>query len=312
LVWGFFPKPKTIIRNGLMVYKFKSAHNVVFKNIKVLSLDDMVEEFEETDVFSIISMVNDSMGPGGCVVVISGTFCLGKYSDVKVRELISKLDDKMKSLDSKLLMLRGLHDPERFFHGTFNTDNVILLEDYSVIQTTKCNYLCIGGNLSLDREWLEERGEYEPTEVPVYDEEKIVHAIVKYKANALFTNMVPPIFKCGDFYAENVWLKNDEKLWSDYFSYLEMMMKVFMMFVKHKTVVRDWICCGSIKDQISHETSHLPYGGNVISPIEPFFTIPLGRRIRMEGIVEVRDESNGIGAFYDINHDIINVADLEV
>ena len=76
---------------------------------------------------------------------------------------ISKLEEFNKILSDNncyVLLVRGEMDDPQIFNGEkINMSNVKTIPDYSVVSFKSFNCLCIGGSVSIDRQWKKEQGE---------------------------------------------------------------------------------------------------------------------------------------------------------
>jgi predicted phosphodiesterase len=86
-------------------------------------------------------------------IIQVGDFGIGyDKKDVELNRLTS-LSEVLKSYNAKLYVIRGNHDDPAYFQGknSFSFENIIFVEDYTVLSNEKQNILCIGGAVSIDR-----------------------------------------------------------------------------------------------------------------------------------------------------------------
>ena len=75
---------------------------------------------------------------------------LGYYKDL----ILPKLTKVLKKYNCKIIYLRGNHDNPNYFDGkTINTKYVCTVPDYTIVKCIDKNILCVGGGISIDREW---------------------------------------------------------------------------------------------------------------------------------------------------------------
>ena len=86
-----------------------------------------------------------------CVLIQVGDFGIGfsdKETDVKI---LLTLNEFLKSGNNIMYVIRGNHDNPKFFDGTYQYSNLILLSDYTFLNIEGKNILFVGGAVSIDR-----------------------------------------------------------------------------------------------------------------------------------------------------------------
>ena len=87
-------------------------------------------------------------------------------------DMLPEWNEELKEDNNVMYFVRGNHDnPFYWFENKFNFSNIILVEDYTVLNLKK-NVLCVGGALSIDRILSTEGVNYWKEEEFIYDEEK--------------------------------------------------------------------------------------------------------------------------------------------
>ena len=118
---------------------------------------------------------------------------------------------RMNEANNWIVFIRGNHDNPAYFDGyTFKYKRFIAIPDYTILQARSHTVLCVGGGISIDRQyrlqaWEKKqvrsvsesstdklaRNVYRSTEAPVFDKEKMVTISAKYTVDAAITHTAP-------------------------------------------------------------------------------------------------------------------------
>lgn len=162
-----------------------------------------------------------------CAIIVAGDFGIGFELMVREVKQLSWLSRRLKHTNSVLYAIRGNHDNPEYFTGRFDTDNVKLLPDYTVLNINNLNILCVGGAYSIDRTWRKSyfnpkenstksnniaANDYWITEPFIYDHDKVmsmknIDVVVTHSA----PEICPPYIKIG---IEN-FAEKDSKIMED-------------------------------------------------------------------------------------------------
>jgi predicted phosphodiesterase len=111
----------------------------------ILVVGDIHGEFEELKQSLIKKMITD------CYVIQVGDFGIGfNLINSDLRRLID-LNSFLEERNIIMYVIRGNHDNPDFFKGNIKYSNLILMEDYTVLELDDRKILCIGGAISIDR-----------------------------------------------------------------------------------------------------------------------------------------------------------------
>lgn len=99
------------------------------------------------------------------LIFVAGDIGLGMFDPRMVQLEMFYLEDICRKKDNIVFMIRGNHDDPAFFNDLRHTSkamedylqHVILAPDYSLVETSKGNILCIGGAISIDRSLRDEK-----------------------------------------------------------------------------------------------------------------------------------------------------------
>jgi len=86
-----------------------------------------------------------------CAIVQVGDYGIGFEIEKKEIRKLKYLTDRLKITNSDLFVIRGNHDNPSYFTGKYDTSNIQLVPDYTVLTLNLINILCIGGAYSIDR-----------------------------------------------------------------------------------------------------------------------------------------------------------------
>ena len=147
------------------------------------------------------------------IIVLSRGCQIEKTSLETHKECFEALNAFMHENDIFLHISRGPNDdPSMFVKGSIPYERIILMEDYSLINIGEKGVLCIGGSVSLNRDWkLEKDGSfgaprYYKNEKTEFKKEEL-DQITSSNSNiyCVISNM-PPLSKISDFFMK--WLNS--------------------------------------------------------------------------------------------------------
>jgi predicted phosphodiesterase len=162
-----------------------------------------------------------------CAVIVAGDFGIGfepMKDEIKRLKYLSK---RMNHSKSVLFAVRGNHDNTEYFTGKFDTDNVKLVPDYTVLNINDINILCVGGAFSVDRTDRKSyyfpreknknydiivKNDYWKDEVFVYDHDKVMSM---KNIDVVVTHSAPQI--CPPYTKGNLtyWVAQDKNILQD-------------------------------------------------------------------------------------------------
>ena len=162
-----------------------------------------------------------------CAVILAGDFGIGFDSMINETKKLKYFSKRMAHTDSILFVVRGNHDNPEYFTSQFDTDNIKLLPDYTVLNINGLNILCVGGACSVDRTDRKSyyhskenskksdiiaSNDYWPTEVFVYDQDKVMSM---RNINIVVTHTAPQ--NCPPYTKQNLdfWAAQDENILKD-------------------------------------------------------------------------------------------------
>lgn len=211
-----------------------------FKNILVIG--------DNHDHWEVFPNIIRDYGLDNCAVILAGDFGIGFEPFNNEMRKVSYLSKRMAYTNSVLFVVRGNHDNPEYFTGIFDTDNVKLVPDYTVLNINGINILCVGGAFSIDRtirksyfnfnntkSGVISKNDYWPNEMFIYDHDKIMSM---KNINMVVTHSAPKI--CPPY------IKNNLKFWS----------------INDKNIIED---CNIERSQLFQIYDNLIQNGNNIS-----------------------------------------------
>ncbi len=146
-----------------------------------------------------------------------GDFGVGfKKKENEIKQL-GKLNDRLRADNNMLYAIRGNHDDPAYFDGHVKYSNLILLEDYSILEIEGKTILLIGGAISVDRTSRILNKNYWANEGFVLNEEVLMSKINQLsKLDIVVTHNAPAEFEpieMGKIVIE--WTARDRQLLKD-------------------------------------------------------------------------------------------------
>lgn len=106
-------------------------------------------------------------------IIVCGDCGLGFLSINGTSTDLSKLNKLAKDNNVHIVMVRGNHDdPAYFNNGYINTDNIIAVPDYTVLNGS---ILLVGGATSIDRTYRQDKEEYRYRKYSMYHPDKTIY-----------------------------------------------------------------------------------------------------------------------------------------
>lgn len=169
------------------------------------------------------------------LLIVAGDCCFG-FNEVGYYKEVAKRHRKpLHDSNNWVVFVRGNHDNPAYFDGkAINHKRFIAVPDYSIIQAAGLTILCVGGAISIDRQyrikaWQQNKGRFpapsdqdplEPNyywenESPILDTEKLSVIGEKFKVDAVITHTAPSFCELQSKLGLASWCLNDENLMDD-------------------------------------------------------------------------------------------------
>ena len=275
------------------------------------------------------------MGLGSCydnsAIIVSGNCGIGTKSKKYYEELFSGLDKVLAANNCYLFFVRGNNDdPSYFENKVIDFEHVKTLPDYSVVVFKTYNCLCIGGSVSIDKEWklsqeeLFGRKMFWENEAPNFDEEKLTEILKEFRISFVVSSTAPSFVYPGtNAFKRSKWFSNDKTVLKEFTKERKTIDKVYEHIMDSESKPYMWFY-GRFKmghqDKINDIlfSSIAPYQMmQVNNLLMAFFSIDPSKELGVndhtfDGLFEEYKKEKGIssGLLRGINyHDVINELD---
>lgn len=160
--------------------------------------------------------------PDNSILICVGDIALG-FPNLTLEKLVNFFTPILKHKKSKLLLVRGNHDSPAIWREKLNSDDIILVQDFSEITINGKNFYFVGGGISLDRTsrlighdyWTDEEIQYSNYIKPTN------------KVDVLITHSAPAICYPRGFNSFcHAWFRHDSRLESELTKEREFLNKV--------------------------------------------------------------------------------------
>jgi len=177
------------------------------------------------------------------IIIITGDAGIGMNNTKGQMEAFGNLNKVLEYNNAFIIFIRGNHDNAEFFDGEkINFSNLKAIPDYSVIEANGENILCIGGAVTIDREWRKKQEErinsisqsskkrlYCENEMPVFDASAIEEITKEIKIDYVISHSAPSFATPENKGMIDEWIEKDESLKTDIEQERLIMDKVFNM-----------------------------------------------------------------------------------
>lgn len=173
------------------------------------------------------------------LIIVAGDCGFGFEQKGYYENIVRKNTKRMDEANCWILFVRGNHDNPAYFDGvTFHHKRFIAIPDYSVVQACSHTILCVGGAISIDRQYrkdawdakqkkLHRFGSIEPcidplgtnyywsTEAPVFEEERLTQIAQHFAIDTVITHTAPSFCELQTKDKLSDWAMYDDQLLTD-------------------------------------------------------------------------------------------------
>lgn len=169
------------------------------------------------------------------VIIVSGNCGIGGKSIEYYKEKFGKLDKILADNNTFLLFVRGNNDDPSFFSDkAIDFEHVKTLPDYSVVQLKSFNCLCIGGSVSIDKEWKLAQEEafgkkcFWEGEAPYFDEKALDEILSKFQIDCVVTSTCPSfVYPSPNAFRRSKWFNNGKEVKNDFTNERKVLDKIY-------------------------------------------------------------------------------------
>ena len=152
----------------------------------------------------------------------------------------------MSAANNWIVFVRGNHDNPAYFDGhTFNHKRFLAVPDYGVIQACSHNILCVGGAISVDRQYRLDRKPldkeiYWDNEAPIFDENKLDAISHSFKVDTVITHSAPSFCELTTKFGLSNWIMYDETLEDDVAHERQVMDEIYTSLKQNQHSLHYW------------------------------------------------------------------------
>jgi len=202
--------------NSTNTYEFPDAKSIVVAG-------DIHGDFK-----AIVYKCCEQYGMKDTLIIVAGDCGFGFQRPDYYEDLYMQLSTRLAKANNWLVFIRGNHDNPAYFDGKLvNYKRWKAVPDYSVLKACGHTILCVGGAISVDRNWRRyenyiETGDgkltpfvYWADEMPVYNEVKLETISEACTIDVVITHTSPSICELTSKQGVQSWLEKDENLMED-------------------------------------------------------------------------------------------------
>lgn len=178
------------------------------------------------------------------LIIVSGNCGIGIKSKKYYEDTFAELDKVLAANNSYIFFVRGNNDdPSYFENKAIDFEHVKTLPDYSVVALKNYNCLCIGGSVSIDKEWkLSQEKQFGikmfwENEAPIFDEKKLDEILNEFNISCVVTSTAPTFVYPGtNSFKRSKWFSNDKTILKEFNKERKTMDKIYenIMDCDHK------------------------------------------------------------------------------
>lgn len=182
------------------------------------------------------------------LIIVSGNCGIGTKSKQYYDDVFGELDKILAANNCYIMFVRGNNDnPSYFEDRLIDFEHIKTLPDYSVVALKNYNCLCIGGSVSIDKEWklaqesLVGKKIYWENEAPIYDEKKLDEILSEFKIACVITSTAPTFVYPGtNSYRRSKWFSDDKSISKEFNKERKTIDKIYERIMDSETKPYTW------------------------------------------------------------------------
>lgn len=182
------------------------------------------------------------------VIIVSGNCGIGTKRKEYYDDVFSKLNKILDANNCFILFVRGNNDdPSYFENRIIDFEHIKTIPDYSVVALKTYNCLCIGGSVSLDKEWKLSQEEqfgkklFWENEAPIFKEDELDAILKEYKISCVVTSTSPSFSYPGtNAFKKSKWLSEDKTILNSLSNERKVIDKIYEKVVDCETKPYIW------------------------------------------------------------------------
>ena len=193
------------------------------------------------------------------VIIFTGGSGFGTKNEGFFEDILGKLNEALSKNNANALFVRGaMDDPSFFNEHKLDFSNIKLVEDYSLIKFKGFNILCIGGGVSIDRQWKLEQGKrlgktmYFTKEKSTFNKEELDNILKEYNVACVVTSEAPTFVPPDmESIKASKWTVSDKNLMKDVISQRLIMDSIYNEFILNDKKPYIWAYGSSLDNSIT-------------------------------------------------------------
>lgn len=182
------------------------------------------------------------------IIIVCGNCGLGSKDISFYNSKFKNFNTVLHDNNCHVLFVRGNSDNPRIFNNEeINLSNLKTVPDYSIIKFKSFNCLCLGGSISLDREWKKAQQErinrqlYWKDENFIYNEKEIDDVFEQYEIACVVSSTCPSFaFPGTNSFNKSSWALKDKSLLEDILNERRLMDKVYEKIISKNKKPYTW------------------------------------------------------------------------
>jgi len=183
------------------------------------------------------------------LIVVSGNSGIGLKKRAFYEELFTHLEKILAANNCYLFFVRGNNDdPSYFENRLIDFEHIKTIPDYSVIVLKTYNCLCIGGSVSIDKEWkLSQENTFGKkcfweNESPLLDEAKLDEILDSFKISCVITSTSPSFAPPStNLFRNSKWFDNNAEMVQEFSKERKVMDAIYAKFVDRDSKPFLWL-----------------------------------------------------------------------
>ena len=183
------------------------------------------------------------------LIVVSGNSGIGLKKRAFYEELFSHLEKILAANNCYLFFVRGNNDdPSYFENRLIDFEHIKTIPDYSVIVLKTYNCLCIGGSVSIDKEWKLSQEKtfgkkcFFENESPLLDEAKLDEILDSFKISCVITSTSPSFAPPStNSFRNSKWFAHNAEMVQEFSKERKVMDAIYAKFVDRDSKPFLWL-----------------------------------------------------------------------
>lgn len=183
------------------------------------------------------------------LIVVSGNGGIGMKSKKYYEDTFGNLEKILADNNCYLFFIRGNNDdPSYFSERLIDFEHVKTIPDYSVLALKTYNCLCVGGSVSIDKEWKlfqeEQFGKksYWENEAPIFDEKQLDEILSQFKISCVITSTSPSfVYPSTNAFKNSKWFSGNKSIKNNFTNERKVLDKIYEKILDSESKPYIWV-----------------------------------------------------------------------